>query len=95
MTLAKHAKEYEFSAQALYNLLVHYTDGGVPLNGTVTAILQHPQMQRKIALVVESAEWDEGAPLFIQYDGRRVRSWSKGTVGDPQWDEVNETPRLQ
>ncbi len=92
---AVNKKEYEFDAQALYNLLVHYTDGAVPLNGEVTGIAVHPQIQRKIALEVLSDEWESQEPLFLGYDGLRTMSWSKDTGGEVQWIQREETPRRQ
>jgi hypothetical protein len=88
-------KEFEFSGQDLAQLLTHYTDGLVPMNGEVTAILQHPQMVRKIGLAVRSDEWDTIEPLFLQYDGKRVASWTKADGGEPTWQELNETPNRQ
>lgn len=89
-------KDLIFDPQDLLHLLVHYTDGEVPLSGEVTDFLVNPKLQRKIGLVVESPEWDTSVPLFLGYDGKRVRSWAKieGKT-DPVWEERNETPRRQ
>jgi hypothetical protein len=88
------SKEYEFGAQDLYNLLIHYTDGLVPLAGEVRELMCHQTMVRKIGLLVESEEWGEEKPLFLLYDGKRVRSWYKGTEGT-KWEQLNETPKMQ
>lgn len=90
-----NSKEYEFEAQSLYNLLVHYTGGLVPLHGQVTGLLVHPYISRKIALEVESGEWESDTPLFIGYDGKRIRSWSKDTGHEPEWVQKEETPQRQ
>lgn len=87
-------KDYEFAAQDLYNLLIHYTDGLVPLNGEVRELLVNKHLARKVGIVVESNEWETETPLFLNYDGKRVRSWSKGEDG-MKWEELNETPRRQ
>lgn len=87
-------KDYEFSPQDLLNLLCHYTDGAVPLNGEVKALLSHPQIERKIALVVESDEWESSEPLFLGYDGKRTMSWSKDGTETP-WEQRAETPNRQ
>ncbi len=87
-------KDYEFAAQDLLQLLVHYTDGIVPLNGEVREIRVHPAMTRKIGLLVRSDEWETDEPLFLGYDGKRTRSWSKGATDD-SWIERNETPNRQ
>jgi len=88
-------KEYEFSGQDLLQLLVHYTDGAIPLNGEVREILIHPAMDRKIGLLVRSEEWQDPEPLFVGYDGKRTRTWSKNSPNDDSWIERNETPRRQ
>lgn len=88
-------KEYEFAGQDLYNLLVHYTDGICPLNGEVRELLVHPNVQRKIAIKVRSAEWASSEPLFLQYDGKRIASWSKGQKAEQTWQQLNETPARQ
>ncbi len=88
-------KEFHFSPEDLYNLLVHYTNGGVPLNGEVTDFLVHPQMRRKIGLLVLSDEWETKEPLFIGYDGKRSYTWTKGSGQDIKWEEKEETPKQQ
>lgn len=87
-------KDFEFGPQDLLQLICHYTDGAVPLNGEVKDILVNPQMERKIALVVESAEWETEDPLFLGYDGCRTMSWSKGQQ-ENQWAQKAETPKRQ
>lgn len=87
-------KDFVFTPQDLYQLICHYTDGGVPLAGEVKDILVHPHMQRKIGLVVESGEWETDQPLFLSYDGKRVASWTKGQE-EQTWEEKNETPNRQ
>lgn len=87
-------KDYLFTPQDLMNLLVHYTDGELPLNGEVRQLLVHPAMDRKIALVIASDEWQDETPLFLGYDGLRVRSWTQGQEEQP-WLQRNETPTRQ
>ncbi len=88
-------KDYLFTPESLYNLLVHYSDGGVPMNGEVTDFLVHPNFSRKIGLLVLSDEWDTQEPLFIGYDGQRSYTWSKGSGEEIKWEEKEETPTLQ
>ncbi len=90
-----NSKMFEFDAQALYNLLCHYTDGGVPLNGEVTGLGVHPHLSQKVGIEVTSDEWESNEPLFLQYDGKRVASWSKATGGELVWEQKEETPRRQ
>lgn len=89
-----HTKEYHFAPQDLYNLLVHYTDGMVPLNGEVKFIMTHPSLSRKIGIVVDSDEWETIDPLFLHYDGKRVRTWYKGEEGS-KYEQLNDTPNRQ
>lgn len=87
-------KEFHFTPQDLLQLLVHYTDGAVPLNGEVKEFCVHPYLHRKIGLSVQSEEWDRKDPLFIGYDGKRIASWAKGD-SEQSWREMNETPTRQ
>lgn len=87
-------KIYEFGPQDLLQLLTHYTEGAVPMNGEVTNILVHPNVARKIALVVDSDEWETQDPLFLGYDGKRTRSWSASGEETP-WEQRAETPKRQ
>lgn len=87
-------KEYYFEGNDLLQLLCHYTDGGVPLNGNVTEIMVHRAMFRKVGLLVDSDEWQTADPLFLGYDGKRTMSWAKGD-GDVVWEEKNDTPNRQ
>lgn len=87
-------KDYQFEGQSLYNLLVHYTGGEIPLNGELREFLVHPSLTRKIGLLVESEEWETSDPLFLHYDGKRITSWTKGNpTSSPV--EMNERPRRQ
>ena len=88
------SKRIEFYPQNILNLLTHYTDGEVPLNGEVKEVLIHPQLSRYFALSVESHEWKESTPLHIRYQGRRTLSWKKGREHAP-WMQKNETPKRQ
>ena len=87
-------KQLVFDPSNLYSLLVHYTDGGVPMNGIVKDVLIHPQLSRYVALNVESDEWTTSEPLQIRYQGQRVMSWTKGEE-EGQWAQKNEAPRKQ
>jgi hypothetical protein len=87
-------KDLVFDPQDLKNLLTHYTEGEIPLSGEVTDFLVHPQLQRKIGLVITSEEWTSADPLFLGYDGKRVRSWANvDGHTEPVWEERAETPR--
>jgi hypothetical protein len=87
-------KQLVFEPSNLYQLLVHYTDGGCPLAGEVKDILVHPMLARFVALRVVSDEWTQESPLHIRYEGQRTLSWVKGQENQP-WTQKNETPKRQ
>jgi hypothetical protein len=89
-------KSYIFSVQDLYDLLVHYTDGQVPLNGEVKHVLQNERMTQKMGMVVASPEWQTNEILFLGYDGKRNMSWARG-CGEKEikWEQKNDTPARQ
>lgn len=86
-------KDLVFDPKDLLSLLIHYTDGEVPLSGKVTDFLVHPAMSRKIGLLIESPEWDSPEPLFLGYDGKRIRSWANvDGQREPVWEQREDTP---
>lgn len=87
-------KSFIFDPQDLYNLLVHYTDGAVPLNGKVVVPLVNPLLMRMVGLLVESDEWTTPVPLHIRYDGKRIASWQQGAEPSA-FQQKNETPRMR
>jgi hypothetical protein len=87
-------KRIEFDPRAIMALLTHYTDGEVPLNGEVRAVVTNEYLSRYFALLVESDEWQEQTPLHIRYQGKRTLSWKKGQEHAP-WKQKNETPKRQ
>jgi len=87
-------KSFIFDPQDLYNLLVHYTDGAIPLKGRVLAPLVNQNLPRFVGLLVESDEWDTPEPFHIRYDGARTATWQKGMEAH-DWREREETPARQ
>jgi hypothetical protein len=88
-------KGFVFSAEDLYQLLVHYTDGECPLEGVVRQVGVNPYLERMVGLFVESDEWQEAEPLQVRYDPQRgVASWSEGKES-MEWGQRAETPKLQ
>lgn len=92
--MTTQSKDYIFAPQDLMNLLVHYFDGAVPLGGGVREIKVHPAMSRKVALIIESDEWEDESMLFLSYDGKRTATWTQG-MEHPDLRERNETPQRQ
>jgi len=87
-------KTLVFEPANLYSLLVHYTDGVVPLNGEVREVLVHPSLSRVVALNVTSDEWEDAEPLQIRYEGQRTLTWTKGQER-AEWAKLCETPKKQ
>lgn len=87
-------KGFILDAQDLYHLLVHYTDGECPLSGEVKEVLVNPYFERLIGFLVESPEWETEKALQLRYQGKRIASWKQGD-GQMQFEERNETPKLQ
>jgi hypothetical protein len=89
-------KMFVFSPEDLVNLLVHYTDGMVPLEHTITNVGFNPMLSRFIGIEVESEEWDCEEALHLRYDGKKTMSWTHGDRKEhPVWEERNETPTRQ
>lgn len=87
------SKTLVFNPQNLLALLVHYTDGGVPLNAELKNVLVHPSLTRMVALEVSSDEWTTSDPLHIRYEGNKTMTWTKGDE-KPNWQDMN-TPTRQ
>lgn len=87
-------KSFIIEPQDLYDLLVHYTDGEIPLNGVIQQVGVNPYLQRMVGLYVESDEWETDTPLQIRYQGRRTATWTQGDE-EMQWAERNDTPTHQ
>ena len=87
-------KTFIFDPQDLYALLCHYTDGAIPLNGTIRGIGVNPYLSRVVGMQVASEEWRTQEPFHIRYDGRRTATWVKG-MDKAEWAEREETPRRQ
>jgi hypothetical protein len=87
-------KSFIMDAQDLYNLLVHYTDGAIPLNGEVRGVEVNKHLQRMVALVVESEEWDDPLPFQVRYRGNRAATWAKGQE-NITFLQREDTPRWQ
>lgn len=88
-------KEYYFDPQDLKELLTHYSDGAVPLNGIVMNVGVSALLQRMIMLEVESDEWEDATPVHIRYDQhKRMATWKQDSGTQMEFDQKNETPRI-
>ncbi|MCX7946949.1 MAG: hypothetical protein N2557_08515, partial [Hydrogenophilus sp.] len=61
-----------FDPQSIIDLIVHYTDGQLPLSSEVTGLYNHPHLDRIIAFSVRSPEFDTPAILHFRYQDRKV-----------------------
>jgi hypothetical protein len=88
-------KRYLFDPQDLKELLVHYSDGAVPLNGVVTNVGASALLQRVIMLEIESDEWEDADPVHIRYDHySRLATWKSGQ-GQMEFEQKNDNPKIQ
>lgn len=88
------SKMFVFRPEDLVNLLVHYTNGEIPLNAEVKNLGVNPFLERMIGLELESNEWENFDVLQIRYDGNRIMSWTKDNASKgldkPDWSQRNE-----
>ena len=87
-------KGFIFDPQDAYNLLIHYMDGELPLNGKVLQAGVNVYLPRMAQFLVESQEWTTNEPLQIRYDGKRVASWTAGQAA-MEFEQREDTPKIQ
>jgi hypothetical protein len=90
-------REVQVDAESLLKLLVHYTDGDVPLDSELRAAGVSPILQRMLCFWVDSSEWPAETlerPLHIRYSGKKILSWND-TREPAQWQDAVETPKIQ
>lgn len=89
-------KNYIFDPQDLQQLLVHYSDGAIPLNGVVTNVGVSALLQRVVMLEIESDEWDDDTPIHLRYDHhQRMATWKQEGGEMMDFQKRNDTPRVQ
>ena len=86
---------FVFDPKDLVNLLIHYSQGEVPLDSEVKEVKVNKFLERHIGLEIESKDWQESAPLQIRYEGKRIMSWSKERDHEPIWAAAPDAPRNQ
>lgn len=97
-----------FDVDSLLKLLVHYSEGQVPLNSQAVSLQVSQRLPRWVNLMVESPDWD-GAPLetggdgyggiqplIIRYEGKRIMVLNhlKDQINWSEPDAV-EAPKFQ
>lgn len=88
------SKTFILDPQDLYELICHYTDGAVPMEGQVSGVVANPYLTRMIGLRVESDEWTDPEPLHVRYEGKRTATWKQGQER-MDFEQREETPRRQ
>lgn len=97
------SRTIHFNAEDLIQLLVHYTDGRVPLDTTLKTVGVSQFLQRWIGLEVASAQWSDGtpvpggdgiSPLHIRYEGKKVLKLGKRDA-QPIWTDAPDAPTRQ
>lgn len=89
-------KTYIFEPKDLLGLLIHYTDGEIPLDAEIKEIGFNPYLKHMIGLEITSNDWKVFDPLHIRYEGNKIMSWSKNMgVDHPVWGKRNDTPKIQ
>jgi hypothetical protein len=71
------------SPESLRDLLVHYTDGVVPLDARIISIGTSQYFQRWIGIEMESGQWsgdkaensEAYSPLHLRYEGKKILTW--------------------
>lgn len=90
------ARVIEFDPESLLKLLVHYSDGRVPLDAKLIGFGYNPLLTRYLGLEIETSEVGEPV-IHVRYEGRRVMTWDER--GTPvEWTkegEGYETPKKQ
>lgn len=89
-----------FEIESLKDLLVHYTDGAIPLDSTAVSFDVNQFLQRYIGIVVQSSGWPVAdavgpdgmlVPLHIRYEGNRVLKIERPQDAGPEsWSEYGE-----
>lgn len=96
-----------FDADSLLKLLVHYSEGAVPIDSEVKSIQASAKLPRWVSLIVDSKDWSgtpfetgDGygtvQPMFIRYEGKRIMVLDH-LKDVPVWSEEGavEAPRRQ
>lgn len=96
-----------FDLDSLLKLLVHYSEGEIPLTSEALTFEVSPYLQRYLSMLVQSPEWSESSdsvdpvtrelpPIHFRYEGNRVLKLNR--PGDiPQWgaEGAVEAPKRQ
>lgn len=83
-----------FDPQDLYHLMIHYSDGALPLGGRVLSFEIHPLLGRMCQMKVESKEWEDDFPMQFRYECNKVLTWDERSA-PLEWKEGNEPPKRQ
>ena len=92
-----------FDANDFVKLLVHYTEGRVPIDAELKSLGVGTRMKRQIGMLLRSEQWPREEldasgnfyhPLHIRYEGKKIMSWGK-KGSEVFWQDQNATPKFQ
>ncbi len=78
-----------FHPADLLAALADATNGVVPPNARLLEVLQHPQLERIIALLAESPSWRSPQPIQLRYTDNEILVYDGSD--EPAWTPI-ETP---
>ncbi len=90
------AREILVDGDSILQLLVHYTDGEIPLDAEMRGCQVSTRLQMLINFDVGSEEWPQeliGSPLHVRYEGNKVMCWGDDKMVPPVWVEAQEGPK--
>jgi hypothetical protein len=96
-------KHIVIDAADLLKLLIHYSDGRIPIDAELRSLGVGTRMKRQIGMLVLSQQWPKDEldpsgnfyhPLHIRYEGKKIMSWGK-KGSEVFWQDQNDTPKIQ
>lgn len=97
----------EFDLNSLVKLLVHYTEGEIPLDSEAVQLLVSQKLPRWVALILRSKDWSGSSlataayggtePFHIRYECKRLMKWQGDPDGYGVWSNQGdiEAPKQQ
>ena len=97
--MAAKTRRVEFDNESLINLMIHYSEGELPLNSVLKSLSASQMIPRWICLIIEADEWKDTPyekagfggqqPFLFRYEGKRVMTLQH--LQDPiAWSDEGE-----
>lgn len=89
-------RQIVFSADSLFALLIHYSDGeSLPLDAELKQAGFSSILDRYLMFEVASDKWKDTdtTPLHIRYEGQKLLNWRKGDE-IIAWKETPDAPKI-